>query len=89
MLHQTSMPVWNRQRESLAEMDGLLGLAVICEPGSGHSAQYDSYVLYRPSNDVLSAASGAVALLDLCGTPIGMAALLQELQVIKLRDYRC
>ncbi len=79
-LHQ-STPVWNRQRESLAEMDGLLGLAVMREPGSGrHSAEYDSYVLYRPSNDVLSAASGAVALLDLCGTPRGMAALLQELQ---------
>ena len=74
------MPVWNRQRESLAEMDGLLGLAVIREPDSGRAAQYDAYALYRPSNDVLSAASGAVALLDLCGTPGGMAQLITALQ---------
>ena len=80
-LHQTSMPVWNRQRESLVEMDGLLGIAVIIrDSDSGRAAQYDSYALYRPSNDVLSAASGVVALLDLCGTPGGMAQLITALQ---------
>lgn len=79
MLHQTSIPVWNRQRKSLAAMDGLLGLAVTKKAASSQP-QYDSYALFRPSNDVLGATTGAVALLDLCGTIVGMEALLHVLQ---------
>ena len=79
-LHQTSMPVWNRQRESLEQMDGLLGLAVTQGEVGSRPTRFDSYVLFRPSNDVLNPESGAVAILDLCGSSAGMKALLHALQ---------
>lgn len=80
-LHQSSTPVWNRQRPSLEEMSGLRGLAVPSGPGCAVLADdCDSYVLFRPSTDVLSSSDGVVAILDLCGTVAGMTALLTELQ---------